>query len=76
MVTDPPLQTRFDLDAQRDLSTLRRLVAEIAEREAELAGTVARLRARWVPWSAIAQEIGISTQGAQQRYRSERPAPR
>lgn len=75
MVTGPPLQTRFDLDAQLDLSTLNKLVTEIAEREEELARTVARLRARWVPWSAIAQEIGISTQGAQQRYHSERPAP-
>lgn len=62
------MQSRFDADAQRDLALLNKLTNEIASLERVLADTVASLRTRWVPWSAIAEEIGISTQGAQQRY--------
>jgi hypothetical protein len=62
---------KFDTQAALDLATIGASVAQIAELEETITDTVRRLRARFVPWADIAEELGTTRQAAQQRYGSE-----
>ena len=63
---------------QELLDALVRLDHERARIEAEMRSTVSVLRdrTRRVPWALIGEALGLSAQGAQQRYRASAPRER
>jgi hypothetical protein len=70
-----PDYEKFDTQAALDLQSLNAWVNEIAELEDKIAEQVRALRARFVPWQDIADELGMTRQGAQQRYTRDENAP-
>jgi hypothetical protein len=65
----------YDDDTATDLQNIDRNVEAIRIMEAIIRETVIRLRSRSVPWLAIANELRVTRQAAQQRYgRSARPS--
>ena len=58
----------YDDDATVDLKTIRARTLQARQIEDELREIVSRLRSRFVPWEAIALELGVTRQAAQQRY--------
>jgi len=69
-----PDYEKFDAQATLDLQSLNAWVNEIQELEDRITERVHQLRARFVPWQDIAEELGLTRQGAQQRYsRDENP---
>lgn len=63
-----PDYEKFDTQATLDLQSLNAWTNEIQEIEDKIAQMVQQLRARFVPWQDIAEELGLTRQGAQQRY--------
>jgi len=54
----------------RMLTDLTRRAIQRAKTEREIAELVAQLRAQNCPWSVIGDALGITRQGAQQRFGS------
>jgi hypothetical protein len=63
-----------EVDDPADLREIAKAVGDVAAAEERLAELVKAARANGRSWGRIAMALGVSKQGARQRYRDEAPA--
>jgi hypothetical protein len=58
----------YDDDAAVELQTIGALTRQVMDCQNQIRELVVHLRSRFVPWDAIAYELVVTRQAAQQRY--------